>query len=99
MKRPTKDLDTRVSAALDGAPPDKAASARKALDGYLAVPDPAGATILLAAMTDAVGDQAAYVALDMKPPRPGLVYCCATMGWVTPAKRDAHAYDYSFGWD
>jgi hypothetical protein len=35
----------------------------------------------------------------MKPPEPGLVDCCGPMGWVTPAERDEHRYDSSFGWD
>ena len=44
-----------------------------------------------------MGEKAAHVALDLKPPRPGLVYCCPSMGWVTPHERGAHVMDDDYG--
>jgi hypothetical protein len=72
---------------------------RAALDDYIRDPDGVGALILMGALESVVGESAARDALDMKPPQPGLVYCCPTMGWVTPRERDEHRYDSSFGWD
>jgi len=90
-------VDDAIAAAGSDLPSDRV---RHALDAYIADPGSAGAVILLSALTDAVGDRAAHIALGLKvPSRKDLVYCCTTEGWTTPAKRDAHVYDYSFGWD
>ena len=72
---------------------------REALESYVADPDGAGATILLSTLEPVVGRDAAYKALGMKPPKPGLVYCCATLGWVTPHEAAEHRYESGFGMD
>ena len=45
------------------------------------------------------GDNRATELLEMKPPRKGLVYCCSTIGWVTPAQRYEHRWDAYSGMD
>ena len=47
----------------------------------------------------AVGEDAALAALDMHPPRPGLVWCCTSEGWVTPAEKFDHVWDSYSGVD
>jgi hypothetical protein len=95
-----RDLHRRVNNALAAAGTGpKNDDMRDALDDYIRRPDPAGAVILLHFLTQAIGEDRAYVALDFLPPAPGLVWCCGSMGWVTPAERAEHQYDSSFGWD
>ena len=89
-------LIQRVIDALLGVDPDKAARARKALADYTPG-DGTGALILMFQLEQAVGEKAAHAALDLKPPRPGLVYCCPSMGWVTPHERGAHIRDDDYG--
>ena len=72
---------------------------RDALESYIADPDGVGATVLLEALQGVVGRDSAYEALEMTPPTTGLVYCCATLGWVAPAEAAEHSYDSSFGMD
>jgi hypothetical protein len=92
------DLTRRVNNALAAAGSGPANDrVRAALEAYVADPDGPGATILLVYLEDVVGDQAALDALGMTPPEPGLVFC-GSMGLVTPAERDEHRYDSSFGW-
>jgi hypothetical protein len=91
-------LARRVNRALEGADPKVAARVREVLADYTPG-DRAGAVILLATLEVGIGEQAALAALGMHPPRPGLVYCCATKGWVTPAERFDHVWDSYSGTD
>ena len=91
-------LSLRVNDALAGVDPATAASVRAALADYTPG-DGVGALILLSELEQAVGETAAYAALDLDPPKPGLVYCCPTLGWVTPFERGEHQYESSFGMD
>src|SRR5262245_40319359 len=93
-------LTRRVNDALDPLAKDLTYDrAREAFDAYVANPDDANATILHDRLVSAIGGEAARAALGMKPPKPGLVYCCVTIGWVTPAEAAEHRYDAYFGWD
>ena len=93
-------LRRRINNALAAADTDPGNDrVRDALESYVAGPDGIGATILLNSLQAVVGPDAAYEALGMEPPMPGLVYCCATLGWVTPAEAAEHSYDSGFGMD
>ena len=94
----TEPLARRVNAALAGADHRAAARVRETLADY-EPGDGAGAVILLATLQIAIGEDAALAALGMHPPRPGLVYCCGSEGWVTPAERFDHVWDSYSGTD
>ena len=48
---------------------------------------------LLTALTPLMSEQDALALLGIKPPRKGLVWCCSTIGWVTPQERFDHRWD------
>src|SRR3954451_10366513 len=66
---------------------------RERMAGYVADPGTYDAEELRIWLTLAVGDKTAHDVLGMKPPRPGLVYCCRSLGWVTPAEWYDHVWD------
>jgi hypothetical protein len=88
------DLAARVTAALDGAEAGSLVPlARRALAAYIANPSRDRKDSLLTWLESVVGEAQAMDLLGIKPPRKGLVYCCSTIGWVTPARRFDHRWD------
>jgi hypothetical protein len=67
--------------------------ALRALDSYVANPRPLTLDMLAISLQTVLGDRAANAAMGMTPPRPGLVWCCDRLGWVTPAERFDHRWD------
>ena len=95
-------LSVRVDEALAGstqATDASKASVRRVMDGFLADPSSFDRDFLLAMLGAAVGQEAALDALRMKPPRPGLVWCCSTLGWVMPRVKFDHVWDTYSGID
>ena len=66
---------------------------RERMAGYVADPSTYDEEELRIWLTLAVGAKAAHDVLGMKPPRRGLVYCCSSEGWVTPAEHFDHVWD------
>jgi hypothetical protein len=91
-------LARKVHAALAGADSPAADLVRETLAEYTPG-ETAGALILLVRLQMAIGEDAALALLGMHAPRPGLVWCCAGEGWVTPAERFDHVWDSYSGAD
>ena len=91
-------MSRRVNDALAGVDPARAAGVRAALADYMPG-DRDGLMSLMFQLELVVGDDAALAALDMHPPKRGLVWCCTSLGWVTPTERFDHRWDAYSGMD
>src|SRR4051812_24732379 len=78
-------LEAKVEDALARAASDKAYDVdgtRERIAAYAADPATYGPEELRTWLALAVGADAAHEVLRLKAPRPGLVYCCSSQGWV-----------------
>src|SRR4051794_16403612 len=66
---------------------------RQLVAGYVADPGSYDHEDLRIWLTLAVGAKTAHEVLGLKAPRRGLVYCCSSQGWVTPAEAYDHVAD------
>src|SRR3954447_11008148 len=66
---------------------------RERIASYVADPGTYDAEVLRIWLTLAVGAKTAHQVLGLKASRRGLVYCCSSRGWVTPADAYDHVAD------
>ena len=84
----------RIEAALEEpGHRDLVPHAREALAAYVADPGDHTRDALLVWLENIFGEPRALDLLGMKPPRRGLVWCCSTIGWVTPSEKFDHRWD------